>query len=113
MGSKDDLRLNAIFRDQYRVHRLDYEDNFRKYGGEPPKHSEDNETTFCKSENLNGVRQENSLGELTKRFLVLIRDTGDNMSVDLNQSAEELDVQKRRIYDITNVLEGVSLIDKM
>ncbi|KAH9372580.1 hypothetical protein HPB48_006231 [Haemaphysalis longicornis] len=32
--------------------------------------------------------------------------------VDLNRASEELGVQKRRIYDITNVLEGVGLIEK-
>jgi len=30
----------------------------------------------------------------------------------LNEAAFELNVQKRRIYDITNVLEGVGLIEK-
>lgn len=34
------------------------------------------------------------------------------MSVDLNEAAEKLNVQKRRIYDITNVLEGIGLIEK-
>lgn len=32
--------------------------------------------------------------------------------VDLNEAAEQLGVQKRRIYDITNVLEGIGLIEK-
>ena len=32
--------------------------------------------------------------------------------LDLNEAAETLHVQKRRIYDITNVLEGVGLITK-
>lgn len=32
--------------------------------------------------------------------------------VDLNNAAETLEVQKRRIYDITNVLEGIGLIEK-
>ena len=32
--------------------------------------------------------------------------------LDLNKAAEYLDVQKRRIYDITNVLEGINLITK-
>lgn len=32
--------------------------------------------------------------------------------MDLNTAAKELDVQKRRIYDITNVLEGIGLIEK-
>lgn len=29
-----------------------------------------------------------------------------------SQATKILDVQKRRIYDITNVLEGIGLIDK-
>lgn len=33
-------------------------------------------------------------------------------SLDLNAAVKELGVQKRRIYDITNVLEGVGLIEK-
>lgn len=32
--------------------------------------------------------------------------------MDLNRAAEALEVQKRRIYDITNVLEGIQLIRK-
>lgn len=33
-------------------------------------------------------------------------------TLDLNAAAKELQVQKRRIYDITNVLEGIGLIEK-
>jgi transcription factor E2F3 len=55
---------------------------------------------------------ENSLGELTRKFIMLIRESKDNMSVDLNIAATQLKVQKRRIYDITNVLEGIGLIEK-
>ena len=43
---------------------------------------------------------------------MLIRESKDNMSVDLNIAATQLKVQKRRIYDITNVLEGIGLIEK-
>lgn len=32
--------------------------------------------------------------------------------VDLNLASEKLNVQKRRIYDITNVLEGIGLLEK-
>lgn len=32
--------------------------------------------------------------------------------LDLNKAAEQLRVPKRRIYDITNVLEGIGLIEK-
>ena len=58
------------------------------------------------------ARIENSLGELTRKFISLIRDSKDDLQVDLNDAAAKLDVQKRRIYDITNVLEGIGLIEK-
>lgn len=32
--------------------------------------------------------------------------------MDLNEAVNKLNVQKRRIYDITNVLEGIGLIVK-
>jgi transcription factor E2F3 len=32
--------------------------------------------------------------------------------VDLNKAAVDLSVQKRRLYDITNVLEGIGLVEK-
>ena len=35
-----------------------------------------------------------------------------NQTLDLNHATKILAVQKRRIYDITNVLEGVGLIKK-
>ena len=57
------------------------------------------------------LRQDNSLGELTKKFIKLIQDS-NNKTVDLNEAAKKLNVQKRRIYDITNVLEGIGLIEK-
>lgn len=55
---------------------------------------------------------ENSLGELTRKFIQLIKDSKEDKSVDLNEAADLLHVQKRRIYDITNVLEGIGLIEK-
>nr|ABD77592.2 E2F1 [Chlamydomonas reinhardtii] len=58
-----------------------------------------------------GCRYDSSLGMLTKKFLNLINTARDGI-LDLNQAAETLKVQKRRIYDITNVLEGVGLIEK-
>jgi len=56
-------------------------------------------------------RCENSLGQLTKRFLDLVVNSTDG-GLDLNMAALTLKVQKRRIYDITNVLEGIGLIEK-
>lgn len=70
---------------------------------------------------------------MTKRFLQFIESCGTggilklcyktppkyfykkyekNKIIDLNQAAEQLGVAKRRIYDITNVLEGIDLIEK-
>ena len=56
-------------------------------------------------------RYDSSLGLLTKKFVMLMQDA-DHGILDLNKAAEELHVQKRRIYDITNVLEGIGLIEK-
>lgn len=59
----------------------------------------------------NACRYDNSLGLLTRRFVQLLRDSSDG-TVDLNYAASQLEVQKRRIYDITNVLEGIGMIEK-
>lgn len=56
-------------------------------------------------------RYDTSLGLLTKKFLQLLCQSADGV-VDLNWAAETLSVQKRRLYDITNVLEGVHLVKK-
>ncbi|CAH0520462.1 unnamed protein product [Peronospora belbahrii] len=56
-------------------------------------------------------RYDSSLGLLTKRFVELIQ-SAPSKDLDLNTAAESLGVQKRRIYDITNVLEGIGLIEK-
>ncbi|KAM1394140.1 transcription factor E2FB-like isoform X1 [Malus sylvestris] len=56
-------------------------------------------------------RFDSSLGLLTKKFINLIKHAEDGI-LDLNKAADTLEVQKRRIYDITNVLEGIGLIEK-
>lgn len=60
---------------------------------------------------LGHARYDSSLGILTKRFVHLLKCAPGN-KVDLNKAASDLGVQKRRIYDITNVLEGIGLIQK-
>lgn len=59
----------------------------------------------------NACRYDSSLGLLTTKFLNLIEEAPSRI-LDLNVAAETLTVQKRRIYDITNVLEGIGLIKK-
>jgi len=56
-------------------------------------------------------RYDCSLGILTKKFVALVK-SAPNGVLDLNSAAEQLAVKKRRIYDITNVLEGIGLIEK-
>ncbi|KAH7864807.1 hypothetical protein Vadar_034085 [Vaccinium darrowii] len=60
---------------------------------------------------LGPCRYDSSLGLLTKKFINLIKHAEDGV-LDLNKAADTLEVQKRRIYDITNVLEGIGLIEK-
>ncbi|XP_058524753.1 transcription factor E2F5 isoform X2 [Ochotona princeps] len=57
-------------------------------------------------------RHEKSLGLLTTKFVSLLQEAKDGV-LDLKAAADTLAVrQKRRIYDITNVLEGIDLIEK-
>jgi E2F/DP family winged-helix DNA-binding domain/E2F transcription factor CC-MB domain len=51
------------------------------------------------------------LGLLTRKFIELLNAAPPG-GLDLNKAVEELAVQKRRIYDITNVLEGIGIIMK-
>ena len=50
-------------------------------------------------------RHNNSLEELTKKFINSILESQNNI-IDLNKITKKMKVKKRRIYDITNVLEG-------
>lgn len=56
-------------------------------------------------------RQDNSLGVLTKDFIKRINHFPEK-TIDINEAVGLLKVQKRRIYDITNVLEGIGYIEK-
>lgn len=50
-------------------------------------------------------RRENSLGQLTKKFIKYINKVKIDR-IDLNDVVNALNIKKRRIYDISNVLEG-------
>ncbi|NXF90838.1 E2F6 factor, partial [Eubucco bourcierii] len=56
-------------------------------------------------------RYDASLVYLTRRFMDLVRSAPDGV-LDLNEVATTLGVRKRRVYDITNVLDGIHLIQK-
>ncbi|XP_054712222.1 transcription factor E2F2-like [Uloborus diversus] len=61
---------------------------------------------------LEKPRYDTSLGQLTKKFLKLLSDASDG-TINLNSACTLLAVPKRRLYDITNVLEGAGLVQKM
>ncbi|XP_077447440.1 transcription factor E2F6-like [Stigmatopora argus] len=56
-------------------------------------------------------RIDTSLVFLTREFLKLLQQSKDGI-LDLNIVSHQLKTPKRRIYDITNVLEGIRLIKK-
>ncbi|RIA96523.1 E2F/DP family winged-helix DNA-binding domain-containing protein [Glomus cerebriforme] len=71
----------------------------------------DSPTNDTSSVVTGSCRYDSSLGLLTKKFVSLLTEAKDG-DLDLNTAAIALKVQKRRIYDITNVLEGIGLIEK-
>lgn len=69
-------------------------------------------TSFQDNPDFNPTRFEKSLGVLTIKFVSLLKESEGGI-LDLKVAADALNVrQKRRIYDITNVLEGIGLIEK-
>ncbi|XP_040910143.1 transcription factor E2F3 [Toxotes jaculatrix] len=60
---------------------------------------------------LEKSRYDTSLGFLTRRFADMLSRSSDGV-LDLNIVAQELNAPKRRVYDVTNVLEGIQLIKK-
>lgn len=64
------------------------------------------------SEAPTSSRMENSLFTLTKKFLTLLKQT-NNKKLDLNYASEKLNVRKRRIYDIVNILHGLNCLRKI
>ena len=56
-------------------------------------------------------KQENSLSQLTQNFLNYIKMKG-RIRISINDLVEDLNVKKRRIYDITNVLQGIGYLEK-
>ncbi|XP_066572336.1 transcription factor E2F6 [Amia ocellicauda] len=69
------------------------------------------ERSFVEKEEATKLRCDVSLVYLTKKFMELIQVAPDGI-LDLNNVARTLGVRKRRVYDITNVLDGIQLIQK-
>jgi len=62
---------------------------------------------------ISNTSKDSSLGQTARKFVELLKQAGErNEDLDLNSAMITLSVQKRRIYDITNVLEGIGLLEK-
>ena len=57
------------------------------------------------------MRFDVSLGRLTHLFMRLLSAAPDGV-LDLNEVALKLGTRKRRVYDVTNVLNGIHMIQK-
>lgn len=64
------------------------------------------------SENATTPRSLKSLTKIAIKFVELIHQT-EGGKLDLKEAVKLLATKKRRIYDITNVLEGIGLIEKI
>ncbi|XP_040454437.1 transcription factor E2F6 isoform X2 [Falco naumanni] len=72
----------------------------------------DNDVQFVrKTLKVKKPRFDASLVYLTRKFMDLVKTAPDGV-LDLNEVATTLGVRKRRVYDITNVLDGIHLIQK-
>ena len=85
------------------------EENYKRQENKKKQKNEINEIQKLKKKRL---RQENSLGELTINFIDYVKTKGLEL-ININEIVKKLKVKKRRIYDITNVLEGIGYIKKL
>ncbi|CAD8187142.1 unnamed protein product [Paramecium pentaurelia] len=83
-----------------------------EYSIDEDSFNESNNDEELKSGEKLKTRHDNSLSVLTKKFVELIQNSND-LTIDLNMAVKVLGVQKRRMYDITNVLEGIGFIEKI
>ncbi|CBY33600.1 unnamed protein product [Oikopleura dioica] len=63
------------------------------------------------SDNTPNRKADTSLGATAKRFVTLLTSSSEQ-TIELNEAARRLQAPKRRIYDVTNVLEGIGLVSK-
>ncbi|NXE05849.1 E2F8 factor, partial [Lophotis ruficrista] len=81
-----------------------------------PKHCLQEHLSGDEYEKSQPSRKEKSLGLLCHKFLARYPDypsTAENNFICLDEVAEELNVERRRIYDIVNVLESLHMVSRL
>ncbi|XP_040416413.1 transcription factor E2F8 isoform X1 [Cygnus olor] len=81
-----------------------------------PKHCSQEHLSGDEYEKSQPSRKEKSLGLLCHKFLARYPDypsTAENTYICLDEVAEELNVERRRIYDIVNVLESLHMVRRL
>lgn len=56
-------------------------------------------------------RCEKSLCEITRRFLLTVQNK-DQAELHLDHLIQILSIERRRIYDIINILEGIGMVER-
>ena len=85
--------------------------NDHKHSQSPPVFTASAPNSIARKSLFERSRYDTSLGFLTQRFADLLSRSANGI-LDLNVAAQELNAPKRRVYDVTNVLEGIHLIKK-
>ena len=114
MADKNSNKMLNIKRKRFRsTFPLNISEKIRQKSTQPTFTSPEeasHEEEFIENE-IEENRQENSLCQLTKKVLQYIRNK-KKLNININELVKELGVKKRRIYDITNVLQGIGYIEK-
>jgi len=74
---------------------------------------ESTETKATRENKETGKRKAKSLKILCTKFIQLCSRQGKDKSIGLDAAVQELDVEKRRIYDVVNVLESINIVGKI
>jgi len=106
--SKRELKRSRVRSNSDALAEKDYHSVQPTLPNEPSSYS-----SFNESATFNASRKEDdsSLGTLAIRFFNLLKTYGEE-ELDLNDAVLNLGVQKRRIYDVTCVMEGCGMIEK-
>ncbi len=71
----------------------------------------ENNSFFMNDRVLTYNRKAKSLEELSKKFIEHFEGRGNNL-IQLDKITDELSVERRRIYDVINILESLNVVTK-